>query len=62
MGARSELIVVCIHFVNKKILIKKYAGYALKDVAVHYIMQTNPAVFERLDRTWDGDESSYCHV
>lgn len=39
-------------------------GYALKDVAVFYIMQTNPAVFVKLGRSWDGDEdeNSYCHV
>ena len=39
-----------------------FLGYALKDVAVYYIMNTNPAVFVKLGREWDGDENSYCHV
>ena len=54
----------CVSILSKEnwLMIYKYAGYALKDVAVHYIMQTNPAVFERLGRSWDGDENSYCHV
>ena len=39
-----------------------YAGYALKDVSVYYIMKTNPSVFDKLERKWDGDENSYCHV
>ena len=40
----------------------KGSGYALKDVAVHYMMKENPGVFARLGRTWDEDENSYCHV
>ena len=37
-------------------------GYALKDVAVFYLMKTSPDVFAKLGRTWDEDEQSYCHV
>ena len=37
-------------------------GYAIKDVAVRYLIEKYPAVFERLGRKWDGDENSYCHV
>ena len=37
-------------------------NYALKDVAVKYLMKENPEVFERLGRKWDGDEKSYMHV
>ena len=39
-----------------------YSGYALKDVAVKYIMDTNKEVFANLGRHWDGDENSYIHV
>ena len=41
---------------------KIISGYALKDVAVFYIMRTNPDVFFKLGRSWDDDEDSYCHV
>ena len=41
---------------------KNISGYALKDVAVFYIMRTNPDVFFKLGRSWDDDEDSYCHV
>ena len=34
-----------------KILKYLLEGYALKDVAVHYIMKTNPDVFARLGMT-----------
>lgn len=34
----------------------------MKDVSVFYIMKMYPAVFARLERSWDGDERSYCHV
>ena len=34
----------------------------MKDVAVSYIMKTNPDAFARLGRKWDGDELSYMHV
>ena len=47
---------------KKKSFIIKGSGYALKDVAVHYMMKENPGVFARLGRTWDEDENSYCHV
>ena len=38
------------------------SGYALKDVSVFYMMKMYPEVFARLERSWDGDERSYCHV
>ena len=37
-------------------------GYALKDVAVFYLMRSYPEVFTSLGRNWDGDKNSYCHV
>ena len=43
-------------------IITLISGYALKDVAVFYIMRTNPEVFSRLGHNWDGDEDSYLHV
>ena len=64
MAVNSERLVVCIYS-NSGIKIDVliiFLGYALKDVAVYYIMKTNPSVFLRLGRGWDGDENSYCHV
>ena len=56
-GLQEVLICHPIHAI-----ITLISGYALKDVAVFYIMRTNPEVFSRLGRNWDGDEDSYCHV
>ena len=56
-GLQEVLLCVLIHAV-----ITVFSGYALKDVAVFYIMRSNPEVFSRLGRNWDGDEDSYCHV
>ena len=64
MAVKSGRLVVCIYS-NSGIqinILNIFLGYALKDVAVYYIMKTNPSVFLRLGRGWDGDENSYCHV
>ena len=44
------------------LLSQQFPGYALKDVAVFYIMRTNPQIFTKLGRSWDDDGDSYCHV
>ena len=41
---------------------QQFSGYALKDVAVFYIMKTNPQIFTKLGRFWNDDGDSYCHV
>ena len=45
-----------------KFQLANFSGYALKDVAVYWTMKTNPEVYARLGRAWDGDDKSYCHV
>ena len=60
--SHGQLEVQVTDILQVKYKMKYGAGYALKDVAVYYIMRTNPEVFRRLGRSWDDDENSYCHV
>ena len=62
MAVRNELPEVKFIYDKNSLFFINVSGYALKDVAVWYMMKENLEVFERLGRTWDSDENSYCHV
>ena len=57
-----ECCVLYCHLLYCNLQLAYFSGYALKDVAVYWTMKTNPEVYARLGRAWDGDDQSYCHV